>query len=282
MATYLCAVSGRFPENYHIGIQAGVWGVEEKYQGKIAGLQPDDQIVFLLNSRFRSIHRVLSRPFKDDSELWPQKDGSFFPHRVKIGPAIYVGEVAPSVFSEAISFMKDKQKWQGTVQGPNGVLNPKLTDEDREFLTARMMKVDEAVSPRPEVEAPEAAVPVSRGLADILAAIDLVALRELHRTTDGTILHCVSADRRTHTVVCFCQAKASGSTILEALREMSRLRQAESGKRDIRGLIFAQDAEPEVPAYLSQVPNLDLRRYRVTLALDNGDAPAGNGVRKMA
>ncbi len=28
MRTYLCVVSPRFPENYHIGVQSQTWGVE--------------------------------------------------------------------------------------------------------------------------------------------------------------------------------------------------------------------------------------------------------------
>jgi hypothetical protein len=40
MKTFLCVVSSRFPENYHIGIQARTWGVEARYENRIGQVSP--------------------------------------------------------------------------------------------------------------------------------------------------------------------------------------------------------------------------------------------------
>jgi len=37
---YVCSVSDRFPENYRIGVEAGVWGVEERHAKRIKNVEP--------------------------------------------------------------------------------------------------------------------------------------------------------------------------------------------------------------------------------------------------
>ena len=66
---YLCAVSQNFPENLDIGVQAGVWGVEERYAKRISQVRPGDTLVFLVGGDFRSVHRIESEPFKDSTLL---------------------------------------------------------------------------------------------------------------------------------------------------------------------------------------------------------------------
>ena len=49
-------------ENYHIGLRARVWGVEDKYRKLIEVVGPGDTVVFSVNGSFRSIHTVESEP----------------------------------------------------------------------------------------------------------------------------------------------------------------------------------------------------------------------------
>ena len=39
MRNYLCLITPNYPENYLIGVQAQLWGVEEKYEHKIKQTQ---------------------------------------------------------------------------------------------------------------------------------------------------------------------------------------------------------------------------------------------------
>ena len=88
MKTYICTVSNKFPENYQIGIQAGLWGVEEKYKNRILKVQQGDQLVFIVGGVYRTLHRIESQVFIDETPLWPEKDGSIFPYRIKISKSI--------------------------------------------------------------------------------------------------------------------------------------------------------------------------------------------------
>src|SRR6266849_2748920 len=110
MSIYLCAVSGRFPENYEIGLQAQVWGVEDKYKNRIAAVRPGDSLVFLVGGDYRSVHKIESEPYVDDTPLWPEKDGDLFPHRVRISPPLAVGHVRARELADEISFMKGKEQ----------------------------------------------------------------------------------------------------------------------------------------------------------------------------
>jgi len=139
LANYICSVSGDFPENYEIGVRANLWGVVEKYEKRIRNVRPGDLLVFVVGGKFRSIHRVESPPFYDETELWPKKDGSVFPHRIKIGDPLAYGRVAVRILANQIGFMQGKT-WGGTIQGASGVFNDKLTDADVSLIEQRLGK----------------------------------------------------------------------------------------------------------------------------------------------
>ena len=44
--------------------------------------------------------------------------------------AVATGTLPVDAIKERISFMREKLKWSGTVQGQNGVFNDRLTDKD--------------------------------------------------------------------------------------------------------------------------------------------------------
>src|SRR3954451_15235068 len=127
MATLLCVVSPNFPENYDIGVQACTWGVENVYKNKIEKTSPGDEVVFISKRHIRSIHTIEGKVYRDDKPLWPPKDGDLFPWRIKISGPTYVGEIPSAVFSANVSFMRAVDHWPGTIQGPNGVFNDRLT-----------------------------------------------------------------------------------------------------------------------------------------------------------
>src|SRR5881275_625261 len=98
MKTFLCVVSPRFPENYHIGVQARRWGVEARYKHRIEMTSPGDEIIFLASQQIRSVHRIESPVYKDEAPLWPPKDDDIFPYRIKISAPTYAGAIAPDDF----------------------------------------------------------------------------------------------------------------------------------------------------------------------------------------
>src|SRR5262249_38085853 len=113
---------------------------------------PGDEPVFISRRHIRSIHTIESKVYRDDKPLWPPKGGDFFPWRIKISRPIYAGEILSDVFVPNITFMRAVDVWTGTIQGPNGVFNDRLTEEDVEFIKSRLKRVAE-----PEIEATRAA-----------------------------------------------------------------------------------------------------------------------------
>jgi hypothetical protein len=141
MRTFLCVVSPRFPENYHIGVQARKWGVEGRYHNRIHQVSRDDEVVFIASREIRSIHQIESGVFRDNTPLWPPKDGDLFPFRIKISAPTYAGAISSGEFVPHISFMRNVQAWGGTIQGASGVFNDRLTDEDVTFIKSRLRKI---------------------------------------------------------------------------------------------------------------------------------------------
>src|SRR5947208_16165891 len=141
MQTFLCVVSPRFPENYHIGVQARTWGVERRYENRIRQVSPSDEVVFIASQQIRSIHKIESEVYKDNHPLWPAKDGDLFPFRIKISRPTYTGQISSDEFVPHISFMRDKEAWGGTIQGASGVFNDRLTAEDVNFIRSRLRKI---------------------------------------------------------------------------------------------------------------------------------------------
>src|SRR6266480_48347 len=146
MKTFLCVVSPRFPENYHIGVQARTWGVESKYEDRIKQTSIGDEIVFLAARQIRSIHKIDSEVYEDSHPLWPPKDGDLFPYRIKISRPTHVGEISSAEFVPNISFMRAVDVWTGTIQGRNGVFNDRLTPEDVAFIKSHLRSVASATS----------------------------------------------------------------------------------------------------------------------------------------
>jgi hypothetical protein len=289
---FLCAVSGRFPENYEIGLRARCWGVEEQYEQKIRRTSKGDLLVFSVGGEFRSIHRIESGVYHDDSRLWPEKDGSRFPFRVRMTEPLYRGTVPVRDAVPQISFMKDKKRWTGTIQGPHGVFNPHLTDEDVELLRSRMRRVRHEVVQAPrDVEEKTSRIPVrvfrsqlEDGLADLLSELDLVeeeaAGRSFHQDPPGEAAFTMLARRRDArglVVLALDTGGNSSALLLEVLREMSELRKHQAHGKDVAGMILTDAPRDELLPAVREIPNLELRRYRMRFELDPEPDSATNG-----
>jgi len=293
MSIYLCSVTNRFPENYEIGLHARRWGVEEKYASKIRGVRKGDTLVFLVGGDYRSVHQIESGPIIERNLLWPPKDGSVFPHRIEIGPALYRGRASGGALAKEISFMKDKQVWTGTVQGGNGIFNNRLTSED---LAAIQRELHPVMVPQEETPLPEPArvksapeqIPRERQQmlfqfysADLeramISLLPRLGLRPIdgngknlpHGEKDTSRMVCLDS-RGHHVVVHLHCGNAPVETLLHLLHDISWVRQNLDNVKEVRALLLTETLEPTLKDLISEVPNIEARTYRLAIELDGG------------
>lgn len=288
MKTFLCVVSPRFPENYHIGVQARRWGVEMRYEDRIRETSPGDEIVFLASRHIRSVHRIESEVFKDNVPLWPPKDGDFFPFRIKISAPVYVGEISSDEFVPHISFMRNKEAWGGTIQGASGVFNDRLTDEDVNFIKTRLRKIPVAEQPATRAaEEPKIknlfrliGPDVLESLKRVLPSLGLTRVNgadfpaEYDPGYGGNVILCRDVKTRDFVVVDFNRGEAPTETLIRVLHYMSWVRQTLAGPKDVRGIILTESANAALSNIVSEVPNVDLRFYRIGIELLGSSVPA--------
>jgi predicted RNA-binding protein len=283
MQTFLCVVSPRFPENYHIGVQARTWGVEKRYKNRIERTSPGDELVFLAGQKIRSIHRIESKVYKDDRPLWPPKDGDIFPFRIKISQPTYAGQISSDEFVENISFMRHRRAWGGTIQGASGVFNDHLTDEDVNFIKSRLRKI-----PVPEPQTARAAEQpeiknlfrligsdVLESLKRILPSLGLTRFNgadfpaEYDLGYGGNVILCRDVKSGELVVVDFNRGEAPTETLIRVLHYMSWVRQTLAGSKDVRGVILTESVNDTLSQIVKEVPNVDLRFYRIGIELLN-------------
>lgn len=278
---FICTVSPRFPENYHLGQNALLWGVEEKYETRIRRTNPGDLLFFSRgSSTVLSLHRIESEVFRDEEEVWPEKDGSFFPYRIRISPPLAAGEVPLAELASRISFMKDKERWTGTLRGPNGVFNDRLTDEDAALIRSRMREVREPRAHTPKVQRQKPKFPVKlfeaqieHALLDLLEqlgcerGLDIPARRSNEQVEHFTMVgrHRL---RREAVVVVLDGGAGNSSVLLHALRDMSYVRQKSDARTDIRGMILTGQVTEDLSTMTRAIDNLNVRRYQLRLQLD--------------
>ncbi len=286
MAIYLCTITGRFPENYEIGLRSGTWGVEEKYKDKIAPVRSGDKLVFVLGGVVRSVHTIDGDPFFDKTPLWPPKDGSIFPYRVHFRPAEWVGAVSLKDIANEISFMRGKV-WGGTIQGRNGVFNPNLTQNDLDRIIGELSRPVQPKAPLPLPQNPVVAErqkalfkfyekDVEDRLIDLLPSVGLTLYHDQNSGRSGRQficdvgridLLCNSAANGDFVIVELKKGQAPNETLLQVLRYMSWVRQHLSGKNDVKGIILTESADSTLEQILGEVPNVSIRYYSISVAL---------------
>ncbi len=243
-----------------------------------------DSLVFLVGGIYRSIHRIESEPFVDDTPLWPEKDGDHFPHRIKISPPIAAGQVAASALADQISFMRGKV-WGGTIQGPNGVFNDRLTPEDLRTIQSQMSGVSSrAVAPAPSTinrsaERQEALFRFYEADVEsrILGSLGTLGLRLYVDEATGRDgkqfpiergridLLCIDVRDNSFVVVELKKGEAPDQALLQLLRYMSWVRQHLAGSRDVRGIILTESADSALSQVVGEVPNVSIRYYKVAI-----------------
>jgi len=285
MKYYLCSVSPQFPENYHIGIQAKVWGVEEKYRNRIAPVKSGDVLIFLHAGEYRSIHTIESDPFFDDKPLWPPKDGSVFPHRIRISKPTFKGNASASELASQISFMKGKT-WGGTIQGVSGVFNDRLTLQDFELIKSRMRP-----APKPEattetrmsvgIQERQQALfslyesEIDARLKDLLPKMNLLPYSGARAgvvptLADKSDLLCRNIKTNNLVVLAFRKGAAAEQVLVQILRSMSAIRQNPafaSQVKDIEGIILTESSDENLRQIVNEVPNVRVQHYRISIEL---------------
>jgi predicted RNA-binding protein len=284
MKTYLCVVSPRFPENYHIGVQSQTWGVEKNYKNRIAKVHEGDELVFLASQEIRSIHRIESEVYEETRLLWPPKDGDVFPYRIKISKPLYAGMIPKDDFVPRISFMSVVDKWGGTIQGASGVFNDRLTEKDVDFIKSRLIRVaerrDEVAETLKAVEEPKIqnlfrliGSDVLESLKRILPSLGLVRYNgadfpaEYDLGYGGNVILCRRVENGDLVVVDFNRGEAPNDTLLRLLHYMSWVRQNLAGSKNVLGMILTESANESLKAIVSEIPNVSLRFYRIGIEL---------------
>lgn len=266
---YVCSVSSRFPENYDLGIRVGKWGVEERYQKRIAPVRPGDSIVFVVAGEFRSIHQVTRGPYEDRTLLWPPKDGDIFPFRVDIAPAEVAGSARVADLAGGISFMQGRV-WGGTLQGANGVFNRRLTAEDVRLIRESLLL---SQSPAERPTAPPVVHPAVRpkGARWLPALLDeLAALASLSgdlpfpdpfsgadEWRSGIVSRVFADTRRVPTLAILPVDRELPMAVLSALYGMSALKQSAPSPQGVRGILFVPGRESASDSLLAGLPNLE-------------------------
>jgi predicted RNA-binding protein len=281
MKTFLCVVSPRFPENYHIGVQAHTWGVERRYENRIREAHPGDEVVFMTSQKIRSIHVVESEVYEDHQPLWPPKDDDLFPFRIKISAPTYVGEIGKEEFVPNISFMQVVDVWSGTIQGASGVFNDRLTPADVKFIKNHLCRIS-----APEIQAERAAEqPAIKNLFRLIGSDVLESLKRIlpalglarYNGTDfpaeydlgygGNVILCRDINRGDLVIVDFNRGEAPTETLLRVLHYMSWARQTLARSKGVRGIILTEFANDALSAVVKEVPNVSLRFYRIGIEL---------------
>lgn len=276
---YICSVSTKYPENYRIGVIAGKWGVEERYRNRLAGVRPGDLLVFVVGGEFRSMHRVISNPYVERIPLWPAKNGDIFAHRVDIGTAEYEGRVSAKELAPFISFMRDKKAWGGTLQGPNGVLNGRLSSDDLALLKDAMVATSaldqESTHSK---ESPLIDLPYMGWAPGLLE--QLTRLSDLKSAT-GFADPFVGAEewraglqagvyedlRRIPTVAVLPIDRSPTETVLSTLYGLSALKQSPANPKNVRGVIYIREESSAYGSLLSGVGNLEAVAFDVRVSL---------------
>jgi Endonuclease NucS len=290
MAIYLCAVATDAPENYEIGLKSRTWGVTSQYRKRIEGVMKGDTLVFLVGGRFRSIHRVESDPFEDRRLLWPPlENGDPYPFRISLSQPQFQGDVRARDLAQHISmFQKFPSNWGLAVQGPKGIFNPGLSQADLELIKAQMAPIAPGALPPP----PDPALvrqatdrqqaffrfyekDVEDHFDPILGQLGLT----LYRAADGRLgrqfaieggridLLCRDPKDEAYVVLELKKGEAPQDTLLQTLRYMSYVRTYLAQGKGVRGIILTEAADKTLVNVVQEVPNIQIRYYRVSIEL---------------
>ena len=125
MAYWLCVTT---EANWNVVREKNVWGVGERFKKAIQRVKPGDKLIFyvmqtrknkdVIPSRITGIFEAASEPYKESTKIFkPYGTENTFPYRVKLKPIkIFEKPINFKKLVPKLSFIKNKQKWTGSLR----------------------------------------------------------------------------------------------------------------------------------------------------------------------
>jgi len=180
----------------------------------------------------------------------------------------------------------------GTIQGANGVFNNKLTDDDYQLIKARMEKriqirkpiqqspktPDKIVTQRQKALFKFYEYEIEERLVFLLDELGLTLYVEPDTGRNGRQfaidgwridLLCLDKETEDFVIIELKKGEAPQETLLQILKYMSSVKQnmAIKLKKNVKGIILTEHADTELKYFLEEVPNVDIRYYKVSISL---------------
>ncbi|MBU7024834.1 MAG: EVE domain-containing protein [Theionarchaea archaeon] len=124
MTYWLCILNR---ENWKSVLTHHVWGVSERHKNTISRVKVDHNLLFYVVSEQHQNQRlesavcgratVASDVFKDTKRVFSSKTGEVYPLRVKVRNVVSFGEIPFKPLIPVLSFIKNKKRWSGHLQG---------------------------------------------------------------------------------------------------------------------------------------------------------------------
>ena len=125
MAYWICVTT---EVNWNVVKEKNVWGVGERFKSAIQKVKPGDKLIFyvmqtkknkdVIPSRITGIFEAASEPYKESTKIFkPYGTEQTFPYRVKLKPIkIFEKPINFKKLVPKLSFIKNKQKWTGSLR----------------------------------------------------------------------------------------------------------------------------------------------------------------------
>ncbi|MGC1119581.1 MAG: EVE domain-containing protein [Candidatus Methanofastidiosia archaeon] len=124
MTYWLCIVNR---ENWKSVLTHEVWGVSERHRNTISRVKVGHELLFYVVSEQCDSERlesavcgraeVASDVFKDTKRIFTSGKGEVYPLRIKLQNVVSFGEIPFKPLILDLSFIKNKKRWSGHLQG---------------------------------------------------------------------------------------------------------------------------------------------------------------------
>jgi len=147
MKYWLCITN---QDNWEVIREKGIWGVSERHKSTIQKVKPGDKcLIYVVSSRLEkeiipskvvAAYDVSSELFDDRTEIFKSvREGESYPLRVKLKEVkIFPTPVEFKPMIQRLSFIKNKRKWTGHIQGK---AMREIPAEDYELLLKQVKAV---------------------------------------------------------------------------------------------------------------------------------------------
>jgi predicted RNA-binding protein len=124
MTYWLCILNR---ENWKSVLAHHVWGVSERHKNTVSRVKVGHNLLFYVVSEQRDGQRlesavcgraeVTSDVFRDTKRVFFSGTGEVYPLRVRLQDVVSFGEIPFKPLIPALSFIKNKRRWSGHLQG---------------------------------------------------------------------------------------------------------------------------------------------------------------------